>query len=195
MTVRRTGQPRRRRIRYVADDPRIRIVAGPNGGVAVARNRGLSGTNPSTSFVILLDSDDTWEPHALETLIAALDNNPGCIAAHAVAQCVDGNGLAMPGDDLPEQMSRRKGVRDGTLVSLQRDEPTTFNELVWHNWVCTPGLCLVRRDIADRVGSFDPAHRSSRRLGLRNTPEPSRQPRLRRQYLAQLASARRVTHE
>jgi hypothetical protein len=49
------------------------------------------------------------------------------------------------------------GYRDGRLVPVGLDEPTTFAELVVHNWVWTPGTHLVRRRVAEQVGSFDVA--------------------------------------
>ena len=43
---------------YVASDPRITAISGPNGGAAVARNRGIAATDSRSRYVVLLDSDD-----------------------------------------------------------------------------------------------------------------------------------------
>jgi GT2 family glycosyltransferase len=141
---------------YAAADPRISVAHGPNGGVAAARNRGFTRTDAEAEFVIFLDSDDLWEPDALETLVGVLDEHPEYAAAHCLARCVDDQGEPIPGDDLEEQTRDRHGFRDGHLVRVPPDEPTTFGELVYHNWIVTPGTQLLRRDVVARVGGFDP---------------------------------------
>ncbi|MCA9232662.1 MAG: glycosyltransferase family 2 protein [Planctomycetales bacterium] len=52
---------------------RITIVAGCNGGPAVARNRGLAAVPLDGQFVAFLDSDDTWSPDHLSNALAALN--------------------------------------------------------------------------------------------------------------------------
>jgi glycosyltransferase involved in cell wall biosynthesis len=141
--------------RYADNDRRISVAGGPNGGVAAARNRGLAATNPSTEFVIFLDSDDVWEPDALETLVAVLDAQPELSSAHSIARCIDGDGRPLPGDDLEAQARRRTGFRDGRLVAVEPGAATTFAELVVHNWVLTPGTHLIRRSVIEQVGPFD----------------------------------------
>src|SRR5262245_46364723 len=44
--------------RYSANDRRIRVLQGRNGGVAAARNQGFAAANPASEFVIFLDHDD-----------------------------------------------------------------------------------------------------------------------------------------
>ena len=141
---------------YAASDPRIVVGRGPNGGVAAARNRGFAMSSPHTEFVSFLDSDDIWDPDALETLVAVLDADPDLVAVHALARCIDELGQPIPGDDLEELSRARRGFRNGELVELSVDEPTTFGELVHHNWVVTPGTQLLRRSVVDAVGEFDP---------------------------------------
>ena len=137
-------------------DPRIKVGRGENGGVAAARNRGFELSSPHAEFVAFLDSDDIWDRDALETLVAVLDANAEYVAVHALARCIDEAGRPIPGDDLEELSRARRGFRNGELVLLARDEPTTFAELVHHNWVVTPGTQLLRRSILDSVGGFDP---------------------------------------
>jgi glycosyltransferase involved in cell wall biosynthesis len=149
-----TGEVARR---YAAADPRIRVVGGPNGGVAAARNRGFTATDPGTSFVTFLDSDDVWEPNALVTLKEALDRDAVRVAVYGLACCIDDDDQPIPRDDLPARMRERQGVRDGGLVDVGPGEPITFAELAVHNWVVTPGLCLARRAVVARVGRFDSA--------------------------------------
>ncbi|HEY1279798.1 MAG TPA: glycosyltransferase [Acidimicrobiales bacterium] len=140
---------------YAARDARITVAGGVNGGVAAARNRGLSFTDRRTEFVIFLDSDDVWAPDALETLVDVLDRHGEYSSAHALARCIDGDGRDVPGDDLAESSRRRIGFHDGHLVSVPLDQPTTFGDLAYHNWVWTPGTHLIRRQVVEQVGGFD----------------------------------------
>jgi GT2 family glycosyltransferase len=141
---------------YARLDPRIVVGRGPNGGVATARNRGFELSSGCADFVTFLDSDDIWDCDALETLIAVLDAHPEYVGAHALARCIDDAGRPIPGDDLEELCRARRGFRNGELVALERHEPTTFGELVHHNWIVTPGTQLLRRSIVAQVGGFDP---------------------------------------
>ena len=53
--------------RYAGMDPRIRVIHQENGGVSLARNRGLElATGELISFI---DSDDTLEPDMYEQLV------------------------------------------------------------------------------------------------------------------------------
>ena len=141
--------------RYARSDPRITVATGPNGGVASARNRGVALTNEKTPFVAFLDSDDLWEHDTLQTLVDALEADPMLVAVHSVARCIDSGGHLVDGDDLPDRMRARRGYRNGRVIDRSSDEPTTFAELVYHNWVLSPGTQLLRRDAFQRCAPFD----------------------------------------
>jgi GT2 family glycosyltransferase len=142
---------------YAVTDPRIRAAHGPNGGVAAARNRGFELSDTEAEFVIFLDSDDLWEADALGALVGNLDAHPDYVGSYGLARCVDDDGRFVPGDDLAERCRDRRGFRDGHLVPIPPQEPTTFAELVYHYWMVTPGTQLLRTDVVRRVGGFDPA--------------------------------------
>lgn len=59
--------------RYAAQDSRIRVIHRKNGGVAAARNTGLSAARGE--YIAWLDSDDWLEPSMLETCLNALLKN------------------------------------------------------------------------------------------------------------------------
>jgi len=61
-------------------DARIRLLAQPNSGAAVARNRGL--VEAGAEFVAFLDSDDTWHPEFLEQMVTALQASPAAVLAY-----------------------------------------------------------------------------------------------------------------
>jgi glycosyltransferase involved in cell wall biosynthesis len=139
-----------------AGNPKIRAIAGSHGGPAVARNEGLRHSDPRSEFVIFLDSDDRWEGKALETLLQALKDNPGCVAAHGLARATDLQGARYEGDDLADLMRRRRAVTPNGLTDVPVSEPTTFFAMLVYNWIVTPGTCLIRRSALDKVGAFAP---------------------------------------
>ena len=56
-------------------DPRIRIVRlAENGGVSIARNKGV--TLSSTPYITFLDADDWWEPTFLEEMAGLIERHP-----------------------------------------------------------------------------------------------------------------------
>jgi glycosyltransferase involved in cell wall biosynthesis len=140
-----------------AVDPRITVTGGPNGGVAAARNRGLAASDPRTEFVVFLDSDDLWEPDALESFVRVLDSHPEFVSVHSNLRSIDEQGRPIPGDDLQERTRRRKGIRNDALVEIALDEPTTFAEFVVENVVQSPGTQLIRRSVLAQVGELDVA--------------------------------------
>jgi glycosyltransferase involved in cell wall biosynthesis len=138
-------------------DPRIRSAAGRHGGPAVARNDGLRLTDPASEYVVFLDSDDTWEPDALEKLVAALERRPDCVAAHGLARATDMDGRQYDDDDLAESMRRRRELGPDGAVELALTEPTSFAAMLVQNWVVTPGTCLIRRSALEAVGPLEPS--------------------------------------
>ncbi len=57
-------------------DDRIRVVHQTNGGVAVARNRGMSEAHGD--WIAWLDQDDTYMPDTLSRIAAVIDAHPDC---------------------------------------------------------------------------------------------------------------------
>ena len=142
---------------YSARDSRISVRSGPNGGVAAARNRGFAATDSRSEFVVFLDSDDVWEPDTLESLLSVLETHPDNVSVYGLARCIDDHGNAIPGDDLEATMRARLQFDHGVLEPVPPGRPTTFAGLAYHNWVITPGIHLIRREVLDRAGTFDPS--------------------------------------
>lgn len=57
---------------YAQEDPRVKVVHKPNGGLADARNAGLNAA--TGDLIAFLDSDDWVDPATYETMVAAFDN-------------------------------------------------------------------------------------------------------------------------
>jgi glycosyltransferase involved in cell wall biosynthesis len=143
--------------RYRLRDDRIKLHRGGHCGVADTRNRGFAQTDPRSPFVVFLDMDDRWEPHALESLTAVLERDEHCVSVYGQLHCMDESGHLIAEENMAAVMRARRRLEGSRSVSVPADAPLTFSALVIHNWVTTPGLHLIRRPVAEQVGGFDPA--------------------------------------
>ncbi|ATW04373.1 glycosyltransferase family 2 protein [Sphingorhabdus sp. YGSMI21] len=71
-------------------DPRIRIIAQPNRGLAGARNSGISAARGE--YIALLDADDSWDPEKLALHKIHLDNNPQVGVSYSGSRFMDSQG-------------------------------------------------------------------------------------------------------
>lgn len=79
--------------RAVAEgDSRVRVISVPNGGVASARNIGIS--EAAGELVAFLDADDLWHPTKIEHQLAALDQVEGAVGAYVLSRHIDLNDRA-----------------------------------------------------------------------------------------------------
>ncbi len=116
-------------------DQRLKIFSYPNGGVSVARNRGI--THASGEFIAVLDADDLWTVDKLELQLAALQEHPEAGLAYSWAYYMDEQGK-----------------------SIQPSEPVYFEgnvyaQLLVNDFVVSCSNCLMRRQTIDSVGEFD----------------------------------------
>lgn len=119
--------------RLVGDDPRCRIVFHPPGGVARARNRGLS--EAAGTFIAFLDHDDEWMPDHLTTTVEALQADAGAVASYSLGRTVD-----------------TKGVE---ILHLSPRGPVTNQEILSGGDRPSINTLLARRDAVLRVGGFE----------------------------------------
>jgi glycosyltransferase involved in cell wall biosynthesis len=117
-------------------DPRVRLVRQPNGGAPSARNTGIEHSRGD--WVAFLDSDDLWVPHKLKAQLGALATFPGGFAAQSSAYLVD--------DDMKVLQIRRCVQPENNLLTFLR----------FQNLPAAASSWLVRRDVIERVGRFDP---------------------------------------
>lgn len=168
---------------YADRDARFRVLVQPqNGGVSKARSDGLAAL-PATPFLIFLDADDVWLPHALQRLIEALEApaNAAAPAAHAIASFIDGQGDPIPPDVHAARLKRLEFF-DGAIVEPSSAELTSSMMLATWPCVLTPGIVLIRRDAFDAAGGWDASlsigedwelwYRLSLRSPLAFVPEP-----------------------
>ena len=57
-----------------AQDERMRSITVPNGGPAMARNRGIEAVRPGTEYVTFIDSDDALSTDAVEYALKGAEN-------------------------------------------------------------------------------------------------------------------------
>jgi glycosyltransferase involved in cell wall biosynthesis len=143
--------------RFAGEDPRIRTATTENRGASAARNHGYLLTDPRSSYVTFMDSDDVWLPHALEALCRRLEVDPRAIGAHGLAERIDEIGMPVSTWSHSAHGRTRLGLEGGRLVVWPLDRPTTFDVLINGNVLFPPGLVLARRSVYERAGRFDEA--------------------------------------
>lgn len=127
---------------YAKNDARVRCIHQENAGLSAARNNGLQAAR--TPWVTFLDADDELSPHFLERCLATLEGLPSNFAMVACnSRRIDSENRL-----LPEKFRDFRGNRE---ISRQ--------DLILKNRF--PANVLVRRDVFDRAGEFDPSLTSS----------------------------------
>jgi glycosyltransferase involved in cell wall biosynthesis len=128
-------------------DPRIRLLATENGGLAAARNRGIAAARAPR--ICLLDGDDRYRPDYLEKMIAALDADPRLGFVTCDAQLF---GAPRFEGKLFSQLEPQTGPL--TLERVLRRQFKVF------------GSTMMRREALGSVGGFDAGLRSAEDLDL-----------------------------
>lgn len=116
-------------------DPRVRVCSYPNGGAALARNRGIALSNGA--FLSFLDSDDLWTSDKLEKQLNALQANPEAGGAYSWTLIMDEKG---------------ENFYPGNCESYEGD---VYPHLLLSNFIGSGSNMLVRREASDTIGGFD----------------------------------------
>ena len=131
---------------YAERDARVRcVLLEANGGVASARNRGLS--HASGEFVAVMDSDDLCLPQRLEKQVAHLRRHPEIGLLGAGAQAVDGALTPLYAFNLPQCHA---------LIVFQ----FFVGSFLVHPTV------MMRRALLEAVGGYQPGRRSADEIEL-----------------------------
>lgn len=130
-------------------DDRVRLLRLPgNRGLSGARNAGIRQARGT--YVQLLDADDILEPRKLESQVGFLQDHPDTdvvVGPSAFFEASDRHAIT------PWQPQTRQHL------SARPEPDTVLHALVVHN-LCMVHAALVRREVFQRVGSFDEAFRS-----------------------------------
>lgn len=124
------------RIRYLRNDTNLGLRASVNKAYDLVGGE----------LVVVLSSDDHWQPDFLARTVAALDQHPECGFAYtAWRMYVDRPGAVNHGAEIRITIPHHaSGVYDDSAVLLA------------HNWI-TNSICLFRRAICDATGGITPA--------------------------------------
>jgi glycosyltransferase involved in cell wall biosynthesis len=122
-------------------DPRLKIFSYENGGLPVARNRGIAHANGE--FITFIDADDLWTPDKLELQIAALQQHQEAGVAYSWTAFINDQGQL-----------------------LYAQEPLFFDgdvypQLLVNNFISSGSNILVRRQFIESAGDFDPLLKSA----------------------------------
>lgn len=134
-------------VRPYLHDERVVYLSQPNAGIGAARNTGIRAARGT--WIALLDHDDSWFPHKLETQLA--------VAARRDAEIVCSDAVVTRGADsfrYSEWFFPRALVA-GLAASASED--VDFLELLLEaNFVCASSV-MIRRGVFERYGLLDPA--------------------------------------
>src|SRR4051812_10194306 len=119
------------------DDLRLTCLRTENGGVSVARNRGIE--RAAGRYVAFLDADDMWAPAKLERQHAAMSERPEVGLCFTATQYVD--------EQLRPTLLQR---------AVQRDDWPAALILEGNIVAGTVSSAMVRADVLAHAGGFDP---------------------------------------
>ena len=118
-------------------DERLRIFSYENGGVCVARNRGIS--HATGEFIAFIDADDLWTPDKLELQLAALQQHPKAGVAYSWTHFINEQG---------------KPISASPPIFF---EGNVYAKLLVRDFIYSGSNTLIRRQAIESVGEFDSA--------------------------------------
>jgi len=125
-------------------DERLKLLSYGNGGVCVARNRGI--LYATGEFIAFLDADDLWTSDKLELQLTALKQLPEAGVAYSWTCFMDVN-------------------EQGEALLFHPSSPYSFEGNVYENLLVSDFIhsgsnTLIRRKAIDSTGEFDPTLKS-----------------------------------
>lgn len=123
------------------EDPRLRIFSYENGGLPIARNRGVA--HAVGEYVTFIDADDLWTSDKLELQLSALQRHPEAGVAYSWTAFIDEQGEFL------------------YAVEPLFFEGNVYAKLLVENFISSGSNILVRRKFVESVGGFDPLLKSA----------------------------------
>lgn len=120
-------------------DERLKIFSYENGGVCVARNRGVS--HSTGEFIAFLDADDLWTSDKLELQLKALQEHPEAGVAYSWTCFMDEQGESLSFLSSPPYSF----------------EGNVYQKLLVSDFIHSGSNTLIRRQAIESVGDFDSA--------------------------------------
>ena len=121
-------------------DSRLKVFSYSNGGLPIARNRGIA--QAAGEFITFIDADDLWAPDKLELQLAALQHHPEAGLAYSWTLVMDDKG---------------ENFYPGKSVSF---EGNVYRELLLSNFIASGSNVMLPRKTIESVGEFDPSLKS-----------------------------------
>lgn len=136
------------------DEPRIRLLHKPNGGVSSARNAGYHASSSDTDYLLFLDADDVLEPDMLEATVRYLDAHPDVGMVYCGLKQMDADGHA-----LPTNSAKFRFVPSafGAQVLPQHHADTPLCSVLTGWAGILPSTALIRRSVYEETPGFDEA--------------------------------------
>jgi glycosyltransferase involved in cell wall biosynthesis len=132
--------------RHAAADPRIRLISQKNGGVAAARNNGISQAR--ADLIAFVDADDLWAPEKIRKQVAALRaGGDRCALVYTWYSLIDEESEVIDWNYRPSE--------SGDVL-----ERICFGNLVGNG-----SSALVTKEALIEVDGFDPGLRAQRAQG------------------------------
>ncbi|AFZ29987.1 glycosyl transferase family 2 [Gloeocapsa sp. PCC 7428] len=121
-------------------EPRMKVLSYENGGLPVARNRGIA--NATGEFITFIDADDLWTPNKLELQLAVLQQHPDADAVYSWTLYLNEEGTAF---------------HQGEQLHFQGN---VLPQLLLSNFIASGSNIMIRKQAIASVGYFDPTLRS-----------------------------------
>lgn len=121
-------------------DDRLRVFSYPNGGLPVARNRGIQ--RATGEFISFIDADDLWTVDKLERQLQALQQHPEAGVAYSWTAFID-------------EHSRFLYAREPLAFS-----GNVYPQVLVDNFISNGSNILLRRQLVEAIGDFDPTLKS-----------------------------------
>ncbi|PIG95297.1 glycosyltransferase [Gloeocapsopsis sp. IPPAS B-1203] len=122
-------------------EPKLKVFSYKNGGLPVARNRGI--THARGDYITFIDADDLWTPDKLELQLAALQESSEAGAAYSWTVFID---------------EEEKLLYAGKPLFF---EGNIYPHLLVENFICSGSNILVRRQFIESTGEFDASLKSA----------------------------------
>ncbi|MBF2008608.1 MAG: glycosyltransferase [Chlorogloeopsis fritschii C42_A2020_084] len=118
-------------------DSRLKVFSYKNGGLSVARNRGIY--HAKGDFITFLDADDLWTTDKLELQLEALQKHPEAGVAYSWSYFMD---------------DKNEYCNTGQPILFQGN---VFANLLTWNFIASGSNPLIRRQAIESVGDFEPS--------------------------------------
>lgn len=122
-------------------DPRLKVFSYENGGLPVARNRGIE--RATGNYLTFIDADDLWTPDKLEAQLEALQHHPDTGAVYSWTAFIDENSQFL--------YAWKPLYFQGNV----------YPNLLIENFISSGSNIMVRRQYIDLAGRFDPTLKSA----------------------------------